>query len=256
MSQVVRAPARPVLATARLRIQAADGAFQEIRVMCDSGAQANLLSESMFRSLKLKRHAAGVDLIGINEQSVKTMGQVSLELWHRAQNQPIGQSTFVIVSDMTMHQPQQPFAHLTFPRLNQMDMADPSYNIPSRVDGIIGVQILGEHLKTQLKRNSLGLLAQATTFGWIVFGGQSPDDTEQRVAADALAVVSMVSAGELYGQIKKLWEVDECKEQMLLSPDEQACEELFQSTVVREEDRYSVTLLLKPDLELGESRAM
>lgn len=41
-----------------------------------------------------------------------------------------------------------------------------------------------------------------------------------------------------------------------MSAEDQECEKLYESTVIREENRYAVTLLLKPNTTLGESRAL
>lgn len=90
---------KPVLATAVLRVKTGLSTFEHIRVLCDSGAQVNLLSEEAFRKLRLTREASRITLFGINDNKVATGGQVELDLWHRVHDHPIAKSQFVIIDN-------------------------------------------------------------------------------------------------------------------------------------------------------------
>lgn len=146
---------------------------------------------------------------------------------------------------------QQHPSHLMFPDIDSIDLADPQYNVRDRIDGFIGAEILSRHLMEGIRRNSLGLMAQATTFGWIVFGG-TPTEFDD----DPLKMVNLVTANDIYSRIRKLWEMDETNDPPPMSSEDIECESLYQRTVVKENDRYQVTLLLEPIIELGESRTM
>lgn len=220
-------------------------------MICDTGAQVNLLSETVCRQLKLVRQSTNADIFGINDTMIETKGQVVLELWHRSYERIIVSSKFVIINNFELYHPQESFSHLGFSDIDKDQFADPHYNVQGRVDGIIGVNILAAHLQYGIVRNPLGLLAQLTSFGWIVFGGPSMEE-----GSDTLQTVNLVSANDVYAQIKKLWEIEERDERPIMAQEDQACETLYQSTVVKSHDRYSVTLLLKPKAELGESRSM
>lgn len=157
----------------------------------------------------------------------------------------------MILGNFELNHPRRTFSHLPFPNIDKTELADPLYNVQGQVDGIIGVDILSEHMANGIRRNPLGLLAQATSFGWIISGGAPLED-----ATDSLKTIHLITTGELYAQIRKLWEVDEVEERATLSAEDQACEALYLRTVVRGENRYSVSLLLEPDARLGDSRAM
>lgn len=132
-------------------------------------------------------------------------------------------------------------------------MADSGYNITGSVDGILGVGLLARHLSDGVLRSPLGLLAQNTAFGWIVSGEMATQNPNESKEQDKLVFVTMA---ELNAQIKKLWELDEIPKEAILSAEEQACEESYKSNIVRKQDRYSVSLLLKPDQQLGTSKPM
>lgn len=209
----------------------------------------NLVADERFRTLQLKRESTSITLFGIDDKQTDTKGQVELELWHRKQDRQIVKGTFVIITNFGLD-PRNTFAKVPFPNIGEHDLADQDYNIRGPIDGIIGLRVLGEHLREGLQRNALGLLAQQTTFGWIVFGVANNDKP------DALCTVNLVTAQDVFNQVRKMWESEELHEERSMTQLEEECEALYKSTLVRNEDRYSVTLLLKPDSELGESRSM
>lgn len=244
-------PSRSVLATARMRVRGGDGTFSDMRVVCDSGAQANIMSSEMFKRCKLVRQPLRANIVGINDMTIQTKGTVEAELCHRFTDSPMFKCKFVIIDGLQLSHPQQPFTHVPFSEEVNMNLADSTYNQPSGVDAILGIEVLATQLQEGICRNSLGLMAQATSFGWIISGGPPTEAGE----ADS-AAVGLVTAQEVYDQVRKLWEVELAREETTMSADEQACEALYGSTVVRGEHRYQVSLLLKPEVKLGDSRAM
>lgn len=129
-----------------------------------------------------------------------------------------------------------------------MDLADSGHSQLGRVDAIFGVESLAKRLREGICRNPLGLSAQATTFGWIISGDSVPVENPSYSGT-----VGLVTTKEGFEQVKQLWEIEDSAK---LSEEERACEALYESTVVRGEYRYQVSLLLRPRMELGESRAM
>lgn len=240
-----------VLATACLRVKNGRNTFTELRVLCDTGAQVNLMSDTAFRQLQFARQPSRMSIVGVGGAVVVTMGKVAIEMWHRVRDVLIATSAFTIVDGVHMNHPQRSFQRLALPHIADADLADPTYNERGPIDGIIGVNILSQHFGTQLQRAPCRLLTQDTSFGWIVYGGRAPDDS-----GEVLGTVGIVTMSELHTLIRKLWEQDELHDRQAMSTEEIECETLYKSTIVRNEHRYSVTLLLKPNAQLGESRLM
>lgn len=140
MSNLVNLPLQPVIATAILRVKLPNDRFKEIRVICDSGAQVNLLSEFTLQEMGLVSKPVKSNIVGINEMPVGTRGQIVLELWHRSVERPIVTSNFVTLGYFHLDHPQESFSHVMFPSLNESELADPHYNLKGRIDGIIGDQ--------------------------------------------------------------------------------------------------------------------
>lgn len=97
LSQVVNAPLYPVIATAWLRVRISAGLYKTIRVICDSGAQANLLADATAKELGVGRLPLKANIIGIGEAAVSTRGRIELELYHRIEDRQLVTSQFVIV---------------------------------------------------------------------------------------------------------------------------------------------------------------
>lgn len=240
-----------LLATARVRVKNAQNAFKEIRVVCDSGAQVNLLSDSAFRRLKVEREVNRCSVVGVGGSPVVTMGRVTLEIWHHTQNVLIDKITFTIIGGLKMCHPQHTFPPIQFSHIGEHDLADHTYNENAPVDGIIGVNVLSRHLGYSMQPAPFDLMTQESSFGWIVFGGRAPEEF-----IDMLTTVNVTTTNDLYNMVKKLWEIDEVIDWSHRTTDELSCENLYESTLERREGRYAVTLLLRPEAELGHSRTM
>lgn len=242
-----------VLATAWIRVKTGWGQLAYLRVLCDTGAQVSLLSDQAFRQLRLMRQPTGCNVVGVNGSGVTTMGKIVLNIWHRSKDEVLTKGTFTIVDGITVQHPRQSFVRPILSHLTEEDLADPKYNEANEIAGIMGVDILATQLRAGLQRGPHGLITQETSFGWIVFGGIPQPDS-----IDSLATIGIVSLSDMYSLVRRLWELDELheNEQVVLTPDEIACEELYKSTLVKGEHRYCVSLLLRPDAQLGRSHAM
>lgn len=239
-----------VLATALLRVQNAKGNFQHLRFICDSGAQINLISEFAFRQLGLIRQSNKMGIFGIGGSGLATRGRADLELWHHTKEDSIAHTCFIIIDGMHVQMPTLSFDRVSFNQFPDNELADPSYNTSASVDGIIGVTLLSRHLRPQVHQGPLGLMAQETSFGWIIFGGQHPLDS-----VDLLTTIGVVTLSDIYNLIKQFCAIEDSnQDQLVLSPEDIACEQLYQSTLVKCKRRYAVTIMVKPDAALGESR--
>lgn len=249
-SSVARFAPHSLLATVSIRVRNGRNMFEHIRLLCDTGAQVNLISDAVFRRLKLTRQANKVSVVGIGGTSVVTMGQFPLEMWHHTHAESINIASFTIIDGLNTSHPCQSFPAIHFEHINGSDLADSAFNERAPIDGIIGVNILSRHLGHGIRRAPFDFLAQETSFGWIVFGGREPE-----MQVDMLSTVGVITANDLYSMVKRLWEVDEMPDMPIKSAEEIECEQMYESTLVRHEGRYSVTLLMKPNAELGQSRA-
>lgn len=239
-----------LLATLQVRVRDGRGMLVPIRMMADTGAQVNLLSDDAFRRLRLNRQANRIGVVGVGGASVVTMGKISLQLWHHTHERLIDIATFTIIEGMNAIHPYQSFPPIDFKHIVGHELADPNFNECAPVDGIIGVNVLSRRLREQMRKAPHDFLTQESSFGWIVFGGREPEESD-----DMLIHANVTTTNDLYSMVRRLWEVEEMPDVPIKSKEEIECEQLYENTFERNNGRFSVTLLLQPDAELGESRA-
>ncbi|XP_026328045.1 uncharacterized protein LOC113236254 [Hyposmocoma kahamanoa] len=138
-----------------------------------------------------------------------------------------------------------------------MELADPSFDTPNRIDIILGAEVYSQILLEGLIRGSSGsVVAQHTRLGWILSGKiLSENKSEINRGESCLNVVNRHLAQSNENELlKKFWELesepsfDRTKH---LTLEEKRCEELFIKTTRRDESgRYIVKLPFKTENSL------
>ncbi|KAJ2951417.1 hypothetical protein O0L34_g13561 [Tuta absoluta] len=138
---------------------------------------------------------------------------------------------------------------------HDINLADPSFNIPSTIDILVGAhifwQVLGTN-KIELGKKKPTLFE--TKFGWLVTGDiQLNKHNKKNEPHNAICMFTQDTQSDT--NITRFWELDSVPLKHKMTSDEQACEELFAETTIRKSDgRFVVTIPLKesPDA-LGDS---
>lgn len=173
---------------------------------------------------------------------------MKLELWHRWTDVKLTKAIFVAIKGQLPSHPDATFTPSYYTGLKKRDYADPYYNQQNTIDVLMGVSEMAKHLCDGIKRNETGFIAQNTNLGWNIFGGNDVENEQIRT-------ISLVTNDELSKLVHRLWEVDETTERKM-SVEDQFVEDLFESTVVHENDRYHVQIPFKPGMDLSSSRAI
>lgn len=207
-------PALTVLPTACFRLKIGNQFTRLIRIICDSGSQTNVMASHIVKEFKLIRSATTTRIRGVGGKLAKTKGEVQLELWHHKENTLVIRARFVVIPDNIPEHPQRSFKPEQFSRVVNENLADPHYYEQGPIEALMGVGVLSEHIKEGIERNSVGLLAQNTSFGWIVSGEGLMPETK-----DSLYTIGTVVKDELRSLIHRLWEIDEMNERSLSAED-------------------------------------
>lgn len=141
--------------------------------------------------------------------------------------------------------------------LLDMQLADPNYHTPNKIDILLGAEVLSQIIQDGVRKNSLGtLVAQSTSFGWVLSGVvNSSGDLSSKV----VVLHSQIKEDEIF---KKFWELEAdsstANKQNSLTEEEKRCEELFAATTMKDSaGRYVVKLPFKdnhPSCLHGQSR--
>ena len=124
--------------------------------------------------------------------------------------------------------------------INHLNLADPSFNIPSKVDVLLGADVVEEILlENKIKDN--GLYLRNSIFGWVVSGSVATLDAH--CITTHLAVSSEADTRKL---LSKFWKLECFSEQKYLTFEERKCEEHYKATTQRNtEGRFVVQMPIK-----------
>ena len=139
--------------------------------------------------------------------------------------------------------------------LSDIQLADPDFGSPSKIDLLLGVDIFITVLLNGRRFGPPGSpTALETDFGWVLAGGVGAGHTT--VNSISSNHVSILTGDDL---LRKFWEIEDRprEDPMTFAPQEKLVLRQFLSTYKRSEDgRFIVQLPRKPDAKaLGESRA-
>lgn len=232
-----------LLTTVTLNVLSSNGNYVTLRALLDQGSQISLISENATQILGLQRRSYNASISGIGPISKQSKGIVSLEC-----QSIYGDYQFhtqaLVVSSVISNLPNSSFKKKLWPHLQNLPLADPSYNVSSRIDLLLDASVYSEILMSGLvKGPPKAPIAQQTKLGWILSGNV--------MKFNCFAVLNNLDG------ISKFWEIEDIGQSSSMTIDEQFCEEYYQNTTRRlESGRYEVGLPMKPgyEFEIGSSR--
>ena len=249
--------ANMLLMTCYVQVESPDGSLVKARALLDSASSASFVSERLAQSLNLPRSSQSAHISGVAGlmrtspiQSITNFNIVT-----------IGQSkerigiTAIVVPRVTCDLPLQPVTFdLNWNHLSDVQLADPDFGIPSKVDLLLGVEVFAT---VMLNGRRLGPpdspIAFETKFGWVLAGST---DTYKPTHHIVTHYVSLLSGDDI---LRKFWELEEKPmANTVLSPEEYSVVQHFKYNHTRSDTgRFIVPLPRKPGSGLlGESRSL
>lgn len=195
-----------------------------------------------------------IPLIGIGgTDSGRTRGLVYLDLHSSIDISKSCVLPAYILPRLTFQLPSFEVASDSWGHLRNLQLADPTFNIPGPINIIIGADSYGQIIKPELiKSDPASPIAQLTLFGWAVSGPATPAVPDRERGSYHCHIDR-----ELQDLLTLFWRQEEISNSTAksLSPENADCEEHFRSTVSRDQSgRYVVRLPLKsPASLLGDS---
>ncbi|XP_055371970.1 uncharacterized protein LOC129605959 [Condylostylus longicornis] len=220
----------------------------DCRVLLDSRSQLNFISEKLMRRLGLDAQKDKLDICGIGKCNLSSNGRVNIKISSKTTNYETTVEAYVI-KEITNLQPHRQINIEEWP-LQNIALSDPNFNIPRRVDMLLGAEMYAEFMRNgQIKIGPNLPTLQKTVFGWMVFGKMSLNDE--------IKPFSGITNEELEESLMKFWDIEEIKDtEKQLTKSENLCEEHFKNTFKRDHSgRFEVSLPILGDLTvLGDSR--
>lgn len=253
VSLVARSFKRAIIPTAVVLIKDNFGSFQPVRVLLDSCSEINFITEEVAKRLKLQFQPNSQDVSGIGEVRTKIKFSVAATIKSR-----IGSfqwsSTFAVTKSIAAQQPGELIETSNWKIPETIQLADPLFFKPQRIDMLISTEIFFNLLLDGRIYLGHGMPCLVNTvFGWVV-GGKFNAQSSSSALTCNLAIDS--SADAVDKTLKKFWEVEEyASGPQTFTEEEQRCENHFVDNVKTNADgRIQVKLPFKrnPDC-LGES---
>lgn len=238
-----------LLATALLQTTSYDGTPQLLRVLCDQGSEASFCTEEVAQLLSYPRQKVRAEIKGIGDNEPKTSKYtININLQPRYSSEYRLPVTLIVLPKLTNSLPRSNLQQLQ--ELDNVLLADPTYNKKGPIDIILGAQEYSKILLQGFKRLQGGIIAQETELGWIL-SGLYPQDTN-----GGIKVLSMMTRTDDIQQLTKFWELEEIPRHYALTKDDELCENYYTNTTIRSFDgTYTVRLPFKDaNIKYGESR--
>lgn len=223
--------------------------LHQVRVLLDSESICNFITENCVQRLglrKVKQEAYISGVCGISSP-IQYKVQATIESTTTNYNTDI---EYFVTRTITAELPLEAFESNVLEIPKDLILADPSFNIPDRIDVLLGMDIY----TSILENNWLPLLngspvMQETAFGWVIGG---------TIDVNKPIISALVSDEDLNNSLKRFWEIECCGTESNYTVEEKLAEQHFVDTHYRQNDgRYVVEMRFKRDCpKLGDSKQM
>lgn len=217
-----------LLATACVLLTGRNGDTHYARALLDSGSQANFITEEFQMLLNipkvvLKNHITTG--IGNLSSSLKASCYVSFK---SVQSNFKSQIKCYVMEDITGQLPSCPLNLSEFDIPSNVQLADPQFYHPKKVDLLLGAEIFWRIIKSDfINLNLGGLILRDTELGWVVSGPLSKNNF-------CNVQVHVSTLNSLQDQLQKFWNIEESIDTEYECTNE--CETLFKQTTARGTD--------------------
>ena len=240
------------LSTAIINVFDSAGHIHSCRALLDSGSQASFLTEDFSKRIGSKPKPSSVAVNGISCSTLKSTATVDVLLSSRVSSFQRNINCLVI-GKLTNDLPANIIDVSQWRLPSTIKLADPFFNIPERIDMLIGAEHFFDLLNVgQIRINNKDEypVLQNTTFGWIISGAYAPKRPNPKESVQCFVV-------SLEDEVSKFWEIEEdLSIKKHLSPDEALAECHFAEHTTQDSNgRFVVRLPFRDNItELGDSR--
>ena len=240
-----------LMTTAQVLLIGPRGQELKARALIDSGAGLSLISHKVAQTLGLpltpnKLQISGVQGISGKPAKFLTHLVISPLLTHLVisplhNRQKRIQCTPVVLPKVTGDLPPEQLEPVhDLPHMKGLHLADTTYNIPGKIDVLLGADLAPQIMSKRLLRTGgeLEPMAQATEFGWVISGparSATRKDSSTIHSATYTHLQPEEEAIPLESQICQFWSAEEAPgdEEPSLSQMEKQAESHYQSNLVQ-----------------------
>ncbi|XP_061716635.1 uncharacterized protein LOC133524567 [Cydia pomonella] len=213
--------------------------YHLLRALIDPGSEVSFITSAAVQLLGLKETPAKVSVSGLRGKLITELkSTVEVTIASRSGTRSAIEVTAYVVDKVTSNQPSAKVSITSWPELQSVELADPEYHTPNKIDMLLGAKVYARIIQPGLfKSPQETTVAQKTSLGWILSG---------EIGLQANVSCKLVSMHIQVEQLlRSFWELESepSNKERILTPEEQRCEEIYEATTTRDENgRYVVRL--------------
>lgn len=240
-----------LLETVIVKVVDDHGKEHQARALLDSASMSNFMSGQLAKNLYNRQTKVDIAVagIGVSTQRVRSAITTTIESRNKSFSTKL---EFLILRQPSAQLPTVPIDISTW-KFPDTVLADENFNVPGKVDLVIGSESFWElHTGRKISLGTGLPWVVETHFGWAVSGIASAETT----CIPRICQLSSVN-DRLEAAIQKFWEVETILDGPAHSVDENRCEEFYAQTTTRDATgRYIVRLprTENPEIVLGSSK--
>ncbi|KAJ8980329.1 hypothetical protein NQ317_008037, partial [Molorchus minor] len=219
-----------LLSTALVYVKDISGNLHTARVLLDQGSQSHFITDALCNKLALRKFSVDCAITGVGQTRSEAEFETSLTIMSRINDFNINISC-VVLPKITQQLPINSFDKSILDLPNKIQLADPEFNISSKIDILLGVSLFYKIMcMRQLQRRNQPVL-QKTKFGWVVGGDLCHPRTKNETIS-----CHTIGLRQINESLIKFWEIDNICDTSKgsVSNLDEYCESHFQKTYTRD----------------------
>ncbi|GFS76995.1 uncharacterized protein TNCV_3756481 [Trichonephila clavipes] len=217
------------------------GLLHEVRALLDVGSQSHFITKDCADRLQLKNEKINLLVSCLNESTMTINGGVTTSIFNGDLSFKKELNLLVVrrITDLTPSQ----IINVSLDMPNEIKLADYKFNIPGKIDVLLGAEIFYELLRPgQIYCGDSRLLLQNTVFGYVVTGSVGDEVRDNNIHCGLIRDSDLNTTLRSFGELESIGVKNEnC------SSEEDVSFEMFKQRVHFKNGRYEVELPWKRD---------
>ncbi len=216
-----------LLATGLVNVLDSQGNPHSVRVLLDSASQANFISKRCFNRLGLTSSKLNIPIKGIGEMSsLVSQGVTLFSIGPPINNKLLVNLEAIILPKVCSDMPTAFFKTDSWDHINNLKLADPSFNAPGSIDMLLGASVFPHiWLPGKIDGGGRSPVALNTIFGWVLMG-----KINFQTPTPLYTFSALVENDDLTTKLQQFWEIEEVPQASTLSSDDLLAESSFVNT--------------------------
>lgn len=161
-----------ILPTAVVKVKRQTGKYLNLRSLLDQGSQASFITESAVQSLGLRKRRTYTSISGVGDKRDNVSNSMVTFRIHSIYDPNFSTTVRAhVLNKLTSVTPSQTLNTPPLPYIENLELADPFFYMPNKVDLLLGADVYSQVLAEGLHKGPPGTpIAQNTMFGWVLSG--------------------------------------------------------------------------------------